>query len=180
MHTRRLWDRMRQQRLLAGLPGLREQGAAVAVGRGDEASGHVVAEEGDGCRMAAVGHGQRAAGVGGVLRIGERRLCAEGDVRQIDAVPRESLDGPGSTLPPSGTTGSKISTLLSAAARALKFADVYVPSMSIAATSDVVCVDASSSRSPMVTGCRCSESSSPWVLVLSGSLARFRRSAALA
>ena len=39
--------------------------------------------------VAAVGHGQRAAGVGGVLRVGERRLRAEGDVRQIEAVLRE-------------------------------------------------------------------------------------------
>jgi hypothetical protein len=49
-------------------------------------SGHVVAEERDGGGVAAVGHGERAAGVGAVLGIGERRLGAEGDVRQVEAV----------------------------------------------------------------------------------------------
>jgi hypothetical protein len=43
-----IWDRMRQQRLLPRLRRLCEQHAAVAVGRGDEASGHVVAEQRDG------------------------------------------------------------------------------------------------------------------------------------
>jgi len=38
-----------------------------------------------------MGDRQRAGGTGGVLRIGERRLRAEADVRQIEAVPRERL-----------------------------------------------------------------------------------------
>ena len=45
--------------------------------------------------VAAVAHRQRAAGAGGVLRVGERRLRAEGDVRQIDAVLREGAAGIG-------------------------------------------------------------------------------------
>jgi hypothetical protein len=44
--------------------------------------------------MAAVCRRQRAAGAGAVLRIGERRLRAKGDVRQVEAVPREGLGGP--------------------------------------------------------------------------------------
>jgi bifunctional non-homologous end joining protein LigD len=57
----------------------------MAVGRGDEARSHVVAKEHDGGGMAAVASCQRAAGVGAVLGIGERRLGA-GDVRQVEAV----------------------------------------------------------------------------------------------
>jgi hypothetical protein len=57
----------------------------MAVGRSGEASGHVVAEKRDGGGVAAVGHRQRAAGFGVVLGVGERRLRAEGDIRQIDA-----------------------------------------------------------------------------------------------
>jgi phage protein D len=44
-----------QQRLLLGLRRLREQRAAMAVGRGDVPSGYVVAEQQDARRMAAVG-----------------------------------------------------------------------------------------------------------------------------
>ena len=99
-----------QQRLLFCLLHFRDQRAAVAVGGEDEASGDVVAEERDARGMAAVAHRQSAAGAGGVLRIGERRLRAESDVRQVDAALREVLRGPGSTLPPLGTAGSVIST----------------------------------------------------------------------
>jgi hypothetical protein len=48
---------------------------------GNEAPGHAVAEERDGGGVTAVGHGERAAGIGAVPRMGERRLGAEGDVR---------------------------------------------------------------------------------------------------
>ena len=52
--------RMRQQRL----PGLRfrDQRTAMAVGRRDKASDHVVTEERDRRRLPALGHCQRAAG----------------------------------------------------------------------------------------------------------------------
>jgi len=40
----RLWGQMRQQRLLRRLRHLGEQRAAMAVGRGDEASSHVIAD----------------------------------------------------------------------------------------------------------------------------------------
>ena len=94
-------------------PGLRlgDQRTAVAVGRGDEVARHVVAEERDARRMAAVGQRQRAADLASVLRIGERRLRAERDVRQIDAVLREGLAVPNWTLPPSTTPGSVILTV---------------------------------------------------------------------
>ncbi len=81
---------MRQQQRLRYLRLLRDQSAAVAVRRGDEASGHVVAEEREVRGVAAIAHRQRAGG-GAVLRVGERRLRAEGDVRQIDAMPGEGL-----------------------------------------------------------------------------------------
>ena len=113
---------MGQQRLLPVCVALRDQRAAMAVGRGDEAPGHVVAKECDGCGMAAVGYGQRAASVGAVLRIGERRLRGKGDVRQIDAVPRKM--SPGSTLPPLTTPGSVILTVLLMPEATWKFADV--------------------------------------------------------
>jgi hypothetical protein len=73
-----LWDRVRQQRLLSRLPRLGEQSAPVAIRRSDEASRHVVAEKRDGGGVAAVGHRARAAGLGGILGVGERRLRAEG------------------------------------------------------------------------------------------------------
>jgi hypothetical protein len=50
----------------------------VAIRRSDEASRHVVAEKRDGGGVAAVGHRARAAGLGGILGVGERRLRAEG------------------------------------------------------------------------------------------------------
>jgi hypothetical protein len=68
---------MRQQRLLSRLPRLGEQSAPVAIRRSDEASRHVVAEKRDGGGVAAVGHRARAAGLGGILGVGER-LHAEG------------------------------------------------------------------------------------------------------
>jgi hypothetical protein len=80
---------VRQQRLPFGL-GFGDQRSAV--GDGDKASGHVVDEKRDTAGMAAVAHRQRAAGVGVGLRIGERRLRAEGDVRHIEAVPRQRLE----------------------------------------------------------------------------------------
>jgi hypothetical protein len=61
--------------------------------------------------MAAVGQRQRAADLASVLRIGERGLRAERDVRQIDAVLREGLAVPNWTLPPSTTPGSVILTV---------------------------------------------------------------------
>ncbi len=61
-----------QQRLLR-LRCFGDERAAVAVGRGDEASGHVVAEERDARGMAAIGHRQRAAG-GAQQARGERKL----------------------------------------------------------------------------------------------------------
>jgi hypothetical protein len=69
---------MRQQRLLSRLPRLGEQSAPVAIRRSDEASRHVVAEKRDGGGVAAVGPRARAAGLGGILGVGERRLRAEG------------------------------------------------------------------------------------------------------
>ena len=66
----------------------RDQCAAMSVSGGDEAPGHVVAEERDGGGVTAVAHRERAAGFGAVPRIGERRLGAEGDLRQVDAVLR--------------------------------------------------------------------------------------------
>lgn len=69
---------MRQQRLLSRLPRLGEQSAPVAIRRSDEAPRHVVAEKRDGGGVAAVGHRARAAGLGGILGVGERRLRAEG------------------------------------------------------------------------------------------------------
>ena len=65
----------------------------MAVGGDDEASGDVAAEKRDARGVAAVAHGQGAAGVGNVLGIGERGLRTEGDIRKIDAVPREGLGG---------------------------------------------------------------------------------------
>jgi hypothetical protein len=59
--------RMRQQRL-SGLP-LGDQRTAMAVGHGDKAPGHVIAEERDRRRVPAVAHRQRAAGTGGVRRV---------------------------------------------------------------------------------------------------------------
>ena len=77
---------MRQQRLLLRLLHLRDQRAAVAVGGGEEAPGHVVAEERDGGGVTPVLHSQSAAGIRAVLGVGERRLRAESDIRQVDAV----------------------------------------------------------------------------------------------
>jgi hypothetical protein len=64
----------------------------MAVGRGDEASGHVVAEERD-CRgMASVAHRQGAAGASSVLRIGKRRLRTPPElITTLLAVPSSSL-----------------------------------------------------------------------------------------
>ena len=67
----------------------------MAADRGDEASGDVVAEQHDARGIAAIAHRQSAAGVGAVRRISERRLCTEGDVRQINALPREGLRATG-------------------------------------------------------------------------------------
>ena len=77
-------QQQRRQRLRL----LRDQRATVAVGRDGKASGHVVAEERDRRSVSAVAYRQRAASAGRVRRIGERRLRAEGDVRQVDAAVR--------------------------------------------------------------------------------------------
>jgi hypothetical protein len=73
---------MRQQRPLSRLPRLGEQSAPVAIRRSNEASRHVVAEKRDGGGVAAAWRpsvtGARAAGLGGILGVGERRLHAEG------------------------------------------------------------------------------------------------------
>ena len=63
----------------------------MAVGRGDEACGHVVAKERDGCGVTPVRHHQSAAGILCCSRLGERRLRAEGDARQVDDAAR--VDG---------------------------------------------------------------------------------------
>jgi len=55
----------------------------VAVCGGEETPRHVVAEKRDGGGVAPVRHRQSAAGVGAVLGVVERRLRAEGDVRQF-------------------------------------------------------------------------------------------------
>ena len=60
----------------------RNERAAVAVGRGDKASGHVVAEERTLRAVGTVGDRQRAAGVTADLGIRKRRVEAEGDARQ--------------------------------------------------------------------------------------------------
>jgi len=74
--------RMRQQRL----PGLRfrDQRTAMAVGRRDKASGHVVTEERDraACRRSVTVSVPPVS----VFRVGERRLRAERNVQEIDAV----------------------------------------------------------------------------------------------
>jgi len=75
--------RMGQQRLLVGLWRAGNQRGAMTACCRSKASGHVIAQQSDACGMAAVSQRQRAAGGGGVLRIGERRLSAESDVRQI-------------------------------------------------------------------------------------------------
>ena len=67
-----------------------------AVGRGNKARGHVVAEDHDGGGVAAVAHRQRAAGAGGIRLIGERRVRAEGD--EVEAMPGKGV--PCSTLKP--------------------------------------------------------------------------------
>ena len=59
--------RMRQQRLLLLWICFRNQRAAMAVGHGDKASGHVVAEERERRRVPAIAHRQRASGAGRVL-----------------------------------------------------------------------------------------------------------------
>jgi hypothetical protein len=87
--------RMRQQRLLLLWIRFRDQRAAMAVGHGDKASGHVIAEECESGGMATVSHHQGAAPASAVLRIGKRRLRAEGDVRKIDAAMR--VEGRGCT-----------------------------------------------------------------------------------
>jgi hypothetical protein len=66
----------------------------VTVGRDDEASGHVVADQRDRRSVSAVAHRQGAPSARSILGIGERRLRAEGDVRQVDAAARESLRWP--------------------------------------------------------------------------------------
>jgi hypothetical protein len=83
----------RQQRLLIKSL-FRDQRPTVAVGRDDEGSGHVIADQRDRRRVAAVAHRQGAPSAGGILGIGERRLRAEDDVRQVDAAARESLRWP--------------------------------------------------------------------------------------
>ena len=60
---RRLWDWVRQQRLLPGLLRLRDQCAAVAIGRGDEARGHVVAKQRNLRDVGSLLHRQGTAGV---------------------------------------------------------------------------------------------------------------------
>ena len=78
---------MRQKRLLLRLR-LGDQRAAMAVGGCEEAPGHVVAEKRN-CRgVTPVRHCESAADAGAVLRIGERRLRAAGNVRQIDTAVR--------------------------------------------------------------------------------------------
>ncbi|HEY7231589.1 MAG TPA: hypothetical protein VH558_14595 [Pseudolabrys sp.] len=59
---------------------LRDQSAAVAVGRSHETASHVVAKERNACGVAAVAHCQRAAGTGNILRVRQRCVRAEGDV----------------------------------------------------------------------------------------------------
>jgi hypothetical protein len=66
----------------------------VAVGRNDEASGHVVADQRERRGVAAVAHRQGAAIAGGVPGVGKRRLRTERDVRQVDAALWESLRWP--------------------------------------------------------------------------------------
>jgi hypothetical protein len=58
----------------------------VAIGGGDEARGHVVAEK---CKLRDVGSvldRQDAAGVAAVLRVPERGVDTEGDAKQVDAL----------------------------------------------------------------------------------------------
>ena len=82
----------------------------MAVGRGDEAPGHVVAEERDGRGIAAF-LTLSSPPVLRLLGIGERRLRAEGDFRQIDAARGKVAPSLSSTLPPLGTVGSVIVTV---------------------------------------------------------------------
>jgi hypothetical protein len=70
---------------------LDDRGAAVSVAHGREVRCGVLAEQSQRRRMDAVAHRERAAGAGRVLRISERGMGAEGDVRQIDSVARERL-----------------------------------------------------------------------------------------
>jgi hypothetical protein len=60
----------------------------MAVGRGDEASGHVVAKQRNLRDVGSILYRQDAAGVGAVLGVPQRRVEAEGDARQVDAVLR--------------------------------------------------------------------------------------------
>ena len=105
--------RLRKQRLLPGLRCFRDQRAAVAVGRSDEARRHVVAEERD-CRRVTASP---------KAMFGRSMPCCGNDCA-----------GPGATRPPFGTVGSKISRWPFPSSRALKFAGVYVPIMWIGAT----------------------------------------------
>ena len=81
--------RTSEERRLRRLRLLRHQRTAVSVTRSGEAPGHVIAEERNRRRVAAIAHCERAAVAGRVRRVGERGVRAEGDVRQVDAVPRE-------------------------------------------------------------------------------------------
>ena len=101
---------MGQQRRCPGLC-LGDQRPAVAVGGDCETSRHVVAKERDRRGMAPVAHRQCSPGAGAVLRVGERRMRAERDVRQVDAASRDGCAGPDTTLPPLTTAGSVILTL---------------------------------------------------------------------
>ena len=125
---------MAQWRRLVCLWRFRDQCAAISVRGGDEAPGHVVAEERDGGGLRAVGHRKRAAGIGAVRRLGEGRLGAEGDVRQIDAPRGKAKAGSGATLPPLGTVGSVISTVPPLPDAMTKLPAEYWPTIVIAAT----------------------------------------------
>ena len=99
---------MRQQRLLLLRIRFGDQRAAMAVGHGDKASGHVITEERESGGMATVSHRQGAAFASAVLRIGKRRLRAPKAMfgRSMPLCGIEDLTVSLLTLPPLGTTGS--------------------------------------------------------------------------
>ena len=104
----------------------RDQGAAVAIGCGDEACGDVVAQERNGGGVGAIGDGKRATGVVAVFRVGQSCGRAKGTVRSMPLRGNASGAPLLVTLPPLTTPGSVIS-MVPLSVWLVKFADVYVP-----------------------------------------------------
>ena len=77
--------------LVRRLRRLRDERAAVAIGCGDETRSHVVSEERNFRDVGSILDRQDAPGVAAVLRVPQRRVEPDGDIRQVDAFLRAEV-----------------------------------------------------------------------------------------